>query len=280
MGVASNDSAPDVAAIEQALGVRFAAIRRNASMSYPLPSDTDLGDATAGLWVYRNANNEDVNKAINGGWAGVAVGNADAYLAAAVPVIAANFTPERPYLFSFHHEQAIAGSTQCGIGCNGTAADYRAAFIHIVEFFRAAGVADRMRFVLTATMNQYVRDLPADGISAVDPGPDFVDIYGVDSYTRALPGGGLTKPHPLLDVVSAYAKARGRQYLVGEWGVAATDAGAQYWREAVAQIESQGLSGPGSAFALLTDTASFANQANIDAVRQTMVGNIQFVWRG
>jgi hypothetical protein len=66
--------------------------------------------------------------------------------------------------------------------------------------------------------------------------------------------------------------------MVGEWGVAATDAGAQYWREAVAQIESQGLSGPGSCYALLTDAASLGNAANIRAVRDTMVGNEQFRW--
>ena len=172
----------------------------------------------------------------------------------------------------------MTGNTQCGVGCNGTAADYRAAFIHIVNFYRDAGVADRMRFVLTGIMGQYTNDDATTGISAMDPGPAYVDIYGVDSYTRANPDGTLTKPHPLLNVVSAYAASKGRPYLIGEWGVAATAAGAQYWREAVAQIESQGAFGPGSCFAILTDVASFSNQANIDAVRQTMVGNPQFVW--
>lgn len=248
-------------------------------MSYSLPSSADLQDQAAGRWVYRNANSEDVNRPLNGGWAGVAAGNADAYFAAAVPFIQANFTPDRPLLFSFHHEQAMSGSTQCGVGCNGTAADYKAAFIHIVEFFRAAGVADRIRFVMTPVMGQYLNpDDPLVGIKVIDPGPAYVDIYGVDSYTRANPDGSLTKPHPLLNVVSAYAKSQGRPYMVGEWGVAATDAGAKYWREAVAQIESQGLSGPGSAYALLTDAASFGNAANIQAVRDTMVGNPQFRW--
>jgi hypothetical protein len=278
VGMASNESGADVASIEQALGARFLGVRRNASMSYAIPFSADLADQAAGRWVYRNANNEDVNKPINGGWAGIAAGKADAYLAAAVPLIAANFTAQHPYLFSLHHEQAMTGNTQCGVGCNGTAADYRAAFIHIVNFYRDAGVADRMRFVLTGIMGQYTNDDATTGISAMDPGPAYVDIYGVDSYTRANPDGTLTKPHPLLNVVSAYAASKGRPYLIGEWGVAATAAGAQYWREAVAQIESQGAFGPGSCFAILTDVASFSNQANIDAVRQTMVGNPQFVW--
>jgi hypothetical protein len=137
-----------------------------------------------------------------------------------------------------------------------------------------------MLFVLTGTIGQFTNDDAVDGISALDPGPGYVDIYGVDTYTRANPDGTLSKAHPLLDVVSAYAAARGKPYLVGEFGVAANDAGAQYWREAVAQIQSQGLSGPGSCYALYTDAASLANQANLDAVRQTMVGNAQFLWLG
>ena len=280
VGMASNESGVAVVGIEQALGVRFLGVRTNLSVAYPLPASGDMVDQAAGLWVYRNANNENVNQPLNGGWAGIAAGQADAYLATAVPLIAANFTADHPLLFSFHHEQQAANTNQCGIGCNGTAADYRAAFIHIVNFFRSAGVADRMRFVLTATVVQYTNDNPITGISAVDPGPSYVDIYGVDSYTRARSDGTLTKPHPLLNVVSAYAASKGKPYMVGEWGVAANDAGAQYWREAVAQIESEGRSGPGSCFALLTDAASFGNQANIDAVRETMVGNPQFVWAG
>ena len=277
--MASNEDSGVVASIEQALGVRFLGVRRNASLAYAVPLSADLAEQAAGRVVYRNANNESVNQPINGGWAGVAAGSADQRLAAAVPLIAANFSAERPYLFSFHHEQDMVGTTQCGIGCNGTGDDYKAAFIHIVSYFRAAGVADRMRFVLTGTLGQYLNNDPLTGISAVDPGPAFVDIYGVDSYTRAGAGGTLSKPHPLLNVVSAYAKSRGRPYLVGEWGVASeVAAGADYWREAVAQIKSQGLFGPGSCYALLTDAASFGSAANIQAVRATMVGDPQFIW--
>ena len=196
------------------------------------------------MWVYRNANNEDVNQPINGGWAGIAAGKADAYLAAAVPLIAANFTTEHPYLFSFNHEQAMSGNTQCGVGCNGTAADYRAAFIHIVDFFRNAGVADRMRFVLTGILGQYTNDNTTTGISAMDPGPAYVDIYGVDSYTRANSDGTLTKPHPELNVVSAYAASKGRPYLVGEWGVASTAAGARSWRKRWRRSRARACSAP------------------------------------
>jgi hypothetical protein len=261
-------------AIEQFLGVRFLGIRRNASIYNPIPSRADLADQAAGYFVYRNAGSLN----IDGGWAGIAAGSADGYLAAAVPLIVANFTPERPYLFSFHHEQNVTHGVQCGIGCNGTAADYKAAFIHVVDYFRAAGVGDRMRFVLTAGISQYFRNTATTGISVVDPGPGYVDIYGVDSYTYAKADGTLTKAHPLLNLVSAYAKARGRQYMVGEWGVADNAAGALYWREAVAQIESQGLSGPGSLYALLSDVESFG-AANIQTIKDTMVGNVQFRWR-
>ena len=277
--MASNENPGAVASIEQALGARFLGVRQNASIAYAMPLGSDLTAQSAGRVVYRNMNNEDVNKPLYGGWAGIAAGRADQVLASAVPLIAANFTPERPYLFSFHHEQSAVTSSQCGIGCNGSASDYRAAFIHIVTYFRNAGVADRMRFVLTATMVQYTNDNSVTGISAVDPGPAFVDIYGVDSYTRAGAGGTLSKPHPLLNVVSAYAKSKGRPYLVGEWGVASeVAAGAAYWREAVAQIKSQGLTGPGSCYALLTDAASFESSANIQAVKDTMVGDPQFIW--
>jgi hypothetical protein len=278
VGIASNENPSAIASVEQALGARFLGVRRNAAMIYPLPLGDDLRDDASGRIVYRNANNEDRNNPINRGWAGVANGNADPYLAAAVPMIRANYTVDEPYLFSFHHEQAASTSTQCGIGCNGDAREYRAAFIHVVRFFRDAGVADRMRFVLTGTLQQYVQDTATTGISAVDPGPEWVDIYGVDAYTRAS-GGSLTKLHPQLDVVSTYARRQGRPYLVGEWGVASEVAtGADYWREAVAQIQRQGMSGPGSCYGIFTDVASLSSTANLRAVRETMVGNPQFRW--
>lgn len=281
VGIASNDPGSEVAAVEAALGRRFAAIRYNANVTKPLPDGSDLDWNARGLYVYRNANNEtsaSPPQPMFGGWAGVAAGEADAYLDAAIPVIRASFTPKRPFLFSFHHEQRVRSSSQCGIGCNGSAADYRAAFRHVADHFAESRVSGILKMCCVPGIGQFKRDDSTSGASVIDPGPDVVDLYGCDAYATAGGGGTLSLPSPLLDLVSAFAAARGKPYIVGEWGVATTPSGADYWREAAAQIISQPAEGPGSCYAILTDTASFRSASNVEAVIDTMVSHPRFTW--
>jgi hypothetical protein len=257
IGIASNDPVDVVSAAQRAIGKRFAGYRFNENMSSSMPDDIELAWNESGLWVYRNANCEDrATQPVFGGWAGVAAGQADAWLVHAARVIRRHFTPERPYLYSPHHEQAAANAHQCGIGCNGTAAEYQAFFRYVVEFFRNEGVADRMRFCCVPVVGQYANDDPTDGISAIDPGSGWVDIYGCDSYTSGTP---LSKPSPQaagIDQVGNYAADRGKHAMIGEFGVQAnTQEAADYLAAALELFKSQG-----NWFAVFTDTASLGSE--------------------
>lgn len=257
IGIASNDKADDVSAAQHAIGSRFAGYRLNLNMAFPMPGDEELGWNSSGLWVYRNANCEDPRtRPVFGGWAGVVSGRADEWLDIAAHGIRRNFTSARPFLYSPHHEQAVHSSHQCGIGCNGTPADYRAFFRYVVEFFRNKGVGDRVRFCCVPLSGQYKNDDPSDGISVVDPGPEWVDIYGCDSYTRGLPLDKISPRDAGIDVVGQYAADRDRLAMIGEFGVHAnTPQAAGYLRAALDLFKSQG-----NWFAVLTDTASMGSQ--------------------
>jgi len=256
IGIASNDPPEAVSAAQQAIGRRFAGYRLNDNMASPLPGERELAWNESGLWVYRNANCEDdASTPQFGGWEGVVEGHADGWLRRAAHGIRRNFTPERPFLYSPHHEQSANNAHQCGIGCNGSADDYKAFFRYVVEFFRNEGVADRMRFCFVPVVRQYIDDNAIDGVSAVDPGSEWVDIYGCDSYTR---GSLLSKPSPQsagIDVVGRYAADRGKLSMLGEFGVQAnTSEAADYLQSALDLFRSQG-----NWFAVFTDVASMGS---------------------
>jgi hypothetical protein len=255
--MSSNANADDVSTAQQAIGARFAGYRLNLNMAASMPGDDELAWNAGGLWVYRNANCEDSrNRPVFGGWAGVAAGRADAWLEHAALGIRRNFTSERPFMYSLHHEQAVHSSHQCGIGCNGTPADYKDFFRYIVEFFRNRGVGDRVRFCCVPLAGQYKNDDPSNGISVVDPGPEWVDIYGCDSYNRGMPLDKVSPKDAGIDVVGQYAADRGRLAMIGEFGVQAnTPEAAGYLNAALELFKSQG-----NWFAVFTDAASMGSQ--------------------
>ena len=256
IGMASNEKVDDVSAAQHAIGRRFAGYRLNLNMSSPMPGDDELAWNASGLWVYRNANCEDPRtRPVFGGWAGVAAGQADEWLANAAHGIRRHFTSERPYVYSLHHEQAVYSSHQCGIGCNGTPVDYQNFFRYIVEFFRNKGVADLMRFCCVPTAGQYKNDDPSDGISAVDPGSEWVDIYGCDSYTRGTPLDKVSPQDAGINVVGQYAADRGKLAMIGEFGVQAnTSEAAGYLNAALDLFKTQG-----NWFAVFTNAASMGS---------------------
>ncbi len=257
IGMASNEKPDDVSAAQHAIGERFAGYRLNLNMAFSLPGQDELAWNAGGLWVYRNANCEDPRtRPVFGGWAGVAAGNADAWLDNAAHGIRRNFTSERPLLYSLHHEQAVHSSHQCGIGCNGTPADYKSFFRYVVEYMRNKGVGDRVRFCCVPIAGQYKNDDPSNGISVVDPGPEWVDIYGCDSYTHGTPLDKVSPQDAGIDVVGQYAADRGRLAMVGEFGVQAnTLEAAGYLGAALDLFKSQG-----NWFAVFTDAASMGSQ--------------------
>ena len=257
IGMSSNTNADDVSAAQHAIGARFGGYRLNLNMAASMPGDDELAWNAGGLWVYRNANCEDFrNRPVFGGWAGVAAGRADAWLEHAALGIRRNFTSKRPFLYSLHHEQAVHSSHQCGIGCNGTPADYKDFFRYIVEFFRNRGVGDRVRFCCVPLAGQYKNDDPSNGISVVDPGPEWVDIYGCDSYNRGMPLDKVSPKDAGIDVVGQYAADRGRLAMIGEFGIQAnTPEAADYLNAALELFKSQG-----NWCAVFTDAASMGSQ--------------------
>jgi hypothetical protein len=253
IGVASNDLSSDITAAEAAIGKQFGGYRQNSAMSAVVPNGTDIGFNNQGLWDYRNSNNETPSPAspLFGGWAGVVAGNADSYLASCASAIAANYTPSFPILWSPHHEQNVANAQQCGITCNGSAADYVAFFRYIVTYMRTAGVADRIKFCCVPNIKQYRINDTTDGIQVVDPGASYVDIYGCDIYTMDVDNATVAG----LNLVGQYALDRGKPAIIGEFGIHVNSSlGATNLQSALDLFVSQG-----NWFAVMTDTATMGS---------------------
>ena len=256
IGIASNDLASELAAAEAAIGARFVGIRRNASSAYPLFLDS--GVVSAGDVVYRNINIENGNRPMFGGWAGVAAGNADAYIRAGYRawLDSGILSPTGPKLIlSIHHEQKVSSASQCGVGCNGTAADYVAMFRRWVDIADQMGVRDMILFAFVPSVKQYAEaNDPTWGVNVMDPGARYVDVYGADAYVYA-DGASLTYPTPQsqgIDLVGRYAADRGRLALLGEFSVRAdTPAGAAYLGECLRIWKAQD-----NWLAIFTDTAN------------------------
>jgi hypothetical protein len=280
VGVASNDSASAVAEVEAAVGAEFGAVRQNASAVYPLFFGTEYL-ADPGVY-YRNVNIEDGGDSIWGGWAGVAAsGPGDPAYEWYVTGLhewldSGLLSPTGPRLIlSIHHEQKVTSSSQCGVGCNGDAEDYKAMFRWFVEVAGQEGAADIIDFAFVPSAKQYVQhDDPTWGVDVMDPGAAYVEVYGADSYIFAS-GDGVNKDIESSGIapLGRYAAARGRPAMLGEFSVRADNAGATAFLQSCVDLWVQG-----GWIAVLTDVDAFTD-ATLPVWRST-VEHPAFAWRG
>ena len=253
----------NITKLQSELGTTLRGIRHNQAMQTSIPADRELQWFDQGHWmIYRNANAETLGpggKQVCLSWRAIANGAHDGYFRAAAQNLLGDkrFTRTRPYLFSFHHEQIVNDSVQCGNNACGSPADYVAAYRHVRRLFDNLGATvshgGNVRFVWSPACSQFRVPNQPYGAPHVDPGPDYYDFVGVDSYNR-LQGGHLMFKNPadMLGAVHDYAKMRGKQLVIAEFGIedgptlAQHNAKATFLLNTASLIQSWGSSGAGS----------------------------------
>jgi hypothetical protein len=162
-------------------------------------------------------------------WAQIASGAVDADIRRQAAGIA---TLGVPVYLTLHHEPDLAQGW-------GTPAEYRAAWRHYVEVFRAAGVPD-VRWTWIVTPGSFGSAPSTAGADAFYPGDDVVDRVGLDAYNWfGCAPGKPTSWRPLSEVVGPFrrwAAAHGLTPLLAEVGTAADPADAgragAWWTQA------------------------------------------------
>lgn len=166
-------------------------------------------------------------------WASVARGDHDARIRAQATGVASLGVP---VLLAFHHEPELAGT-------HGTPAEFRAAWRHYVEVFRAAGVTNVLwTWVVTPT----VFGTTAPSATDLYPGDDVVDRVGLDAYNWAGCAPGVPTAWRSMATIAGpardFARAHGKPLLLAEWGSVedAADPGrkAAWLRESLATLAS------------------------------------------
>jgi hypothetical protein len=170
----------------------------------PLVSSTQEADAAAGRfpfvsWKPQRSDGRVVT------WGSVAAGAVDAEIRAQA---AAAREFGHPMFATFHHEP----TDQAGHGW-GTPAEFRAAFRHVVEVFRAEG-AHNVAWVLVLTSWDYTQGRG----EAFYPGDDVVDWVAADPYNWHQRDGRWTSLEEVARDFYEWGSATGKPLMLAEWG--------------------------------------------------------------
>lgn len=167
-------------------------------------------------------------------WAAVASGAHDAQIVQHAQAVKALRVP---MYVSFQHEPDYSPGF-------GDAADYRAAFRHYVEVFRAQGVTNAVwTWIVTPTPFSPDAAVSAD---ALYPGDDVVDQIGLDAYNWfGCSTNGQTAWSSMSRAASAFrafGQAHGKELVIAEWGSVEDPAvpgrKAAWLRDSMATLES------------------------------------------
>ncbi|WP_258724812.1 PKD domain-containing protein [Cellulomonas sp. NS3] len=144
-------------------------------------------------------------------WASIAAGTRDADIVAHARAVA---SLGAPVFLVFQHEPDYATGY-------GTPAEYRAAYRHYVEVFRAQGVTN-VAWAWILTPGSFWATPSTAGADAYYPGDDVVDWLGLDPYNWfGCMAGGPTSWRPLAESVApfhAWAAPHGKPLMLAEWG--------------------------------------------------------------
>jgi len=193
--------------IESLVGREFGGQRIYSSMSYDVPGSGDRLVASEGGVIYHNINSWYLGASgqkVCRSWADTAAGVYDAWWITQAQNIA---TFGYPMLLSFTHEPTVDALVhpKCG-----TAAEYRAAYDHIVQLFASQGVTN-VEWVWTLTASTF--NGQQGGPTAWEP--SHYDIVGVDGYSRV---SKPRSPQEIFQAAEDFSKLRGKPLLVGEIG--------------------------------------------------------------
>jgi hypothetical protein len=133
-------------------------------------------------------------------------------------------------LFAYHHEPEAAGSVHLG-----TAADFIAAWRHVVNIFRAQGV-NNVEYTWQMTSWAFATKPSARNYAAKwYPGDSYVTNVGTDPYNWLNCGPGSGKWQSLkfvMDPSLAFARAHHKKLVVAEWASQSGSRRAQWVRDA------------------------------------------------
>lgn len=166
-------------------------------------------------------------------WASIAAGDRDADIVAHARGVAALGVP---VFLVFQHEPDHASG-------HGTPAEYRDAYRHYVEVFRAEGVTD-VAWTWVMTPGSFGSTPSTAGADAYYPGDDVVDWIGLDPYNwfGCMPGGPTTW-RPLSEAIApfrAWARPHGKPLMLAEVGTVEDPdrpgRKAQWWDDAMTTL--------------------------------------------
>src|SRR5262249_30344099 len=111
-------------------------------------------------------------------------------------------------IISFHHEPTANTTPQPSCG---TAAEYVAAFDHVVRYFRAHGITYPFAWTMVAS------SFSQGFASQWEPAAGDFQIVGVDGYNRNL-SGQWRSPQEIFSAALSFAQSVGKPLLIGEIG--------------------------------------------------------------
>jgi hypothetical protein len=165
-------------------------------------------------------------------YADIAAGHYDASLDARADAAKAF---GKPMFVSFDHEP------NARIGKNGTAAEYVAAWRHIVDVFRQRG-ATNVSFVYVQTAASFRSGSPLD--EALYPGDDYIDWVAADGYNFFGCEGKAAGWTPFKQIFNAFytwGKAKNKPMMIAELGVSEDPSNpgrkAEWYRQAGQQLQ-------------------------------------------
>jgi hypothetical protein len=194
-------------ALEKRVGRRFAIHRDYQGMDADLLGNDVLELTDRGTTCYRSFHSwfgsgtgtRDIIP-----WAKIAAGTQDAWLAGQALAIK---TWGKPIYLAFHHEPEVW--PECG-----TAADFKAAYLHVHKIFAGATNVTWLVTLLSPTYNGN-----NGGPGAWFPPPDKYDIVGVDGYNRwPCLGTRVTTFDYRFGGAREFAALQGKPMAIGEWG--------------------------------------------------------------
>jgi hypothetical protein len=222
-----------VSAFESTIGRRLDLHRWYARWDEPFPGTPVTDSIAAGRTPVLSVSSQrgDGSKI---SWASIADGDQDARI---VEQAAAIRALDVPLYLSFQHEPDYSPGY-------GTPDEYRAAFRHYVEVFRAQGVTNVVWTWIVTPAAFYTSG--AGSAAALYPGDDVVDWVGLDAYNwNGCSTNGQDTWRTMAQIAGPardFARAHAKELMLAEWGsfedAADPDRKAAWFRESMATLAS------------------------------------------
>ena len=218
--------------VESQIGRKFDIYHTYTKWNMAIPSATSKWAAQNGRIPMINWSAQRTNGSIVS-WSSIANGEQDAWIGERADAFR-NFG--YPVYLVFHHEP------EDDQGAFGSAADYAAAFRHVVDVFRNHGVTN-VAFVWNLMSWSFDPASGAD-LAAFYPGDTFVDIVGADGYNWApgRPGAAWTSFGQVFQRAYDFSVAHGKPLMAVEYGVQEDPIDpyrkAQWFQDALSTIKS------------------------------------------